>query len=689
MDNPTAAPLATGINRMPEPRPLVTVIIPYYSHGRHLHQTVFSALQAYQGPMEILLVNDGSVEPKAEVFISNAQALHPSVRVISKPNGGLSSARNAGLEQASGTFIQFLDSDDLIVPGKIDLQVNQLTISPAFDISISNYILCDESGSEFSRDGDPISRFDFKLDDFLYRWERGFSIPIHCGLFRRQAIEEIRFATNVIGKEDWIFWSRLAHAGRRFAYLPIYGAIYRQHEDGMSKSFQSMGDSWLEAAKSIKQVIGRAHPEFLPSCQLWYDAFYAPRIAQQQKAREAASSQAVQTAPRPQSNPTNQMATKPVAPQYGWIEEAVRVRIPPSAAPLVSGIVPVFNHADRLPECLMSLCAQSVNGDGIEIVIIDDCSSDPAVRPLLEAFAERVAGVKLLLLDSNSGISVAQNLGVDAACGQYLAFVDCDDSLVPGAIQALEGALATGADYLFTDRLDVDGNGTLLRRADYGGYQSIKPGGRIEDDLLDGMIASHLKVISRSRYLDVGGCSRDFAGVQDWELAQRIAAHGGRFQYVPEALYRHRIHQGSVTQSQLVRQYWLSNRVRRDATRIQLRPQIDDIQAVEQGRRWSIALLEADRPPPEKECLVVRELYGPGDVALLKEAWRAGRICVFAPEPNQDLGHLWLVREFNSYFDAILVKDEATACFMAGYLWNHSILHTRFGLMLERSLAAA
>lgn len=647
-------------------QPPVTVIIPYHSHGRHLHQAVHSALRAYSGPKEILIVDDGSTEAKASVFLENAKAISPCVRVIKKQNGGLSSARNAGLAQAKGGFIQFLDSDDLLVPGKIDLQIDHFQIQPRIDISISNYLLCDELATHFSRDGDPISRFSFSLSDFLFYWERGFSIPIHCGLFRRSAFEGISFDTTVAGKEDWIFWCRQAHGLRRFGYAPVYGAIYRQHAHGMSKSFRTMGDNWLMAAERISQAVGCEDRRFRKEVQAWYRSFYLPRILSEAEASDAQRGGFLQKR-------TGNAPAAPESSKMGWERSFRDHKTPLLDTPLFSVIVPVYNHYDHLTDCLASIASQEVSG-GVEIILADDRSSDSRVRPLLLEFARVVPNTKLLLNDQNRGISATQNSAVKMAKGKYVAFVDCDDALEPNALSVVADSIRPCTDYLFTDRTDMDELGEPIRVARYGGYPWLRASGDVKRDLLDAMVASHLKVIRRETYESVGGSDPRFSGVQDWELALKIADAGGEFVYIPRTLYRHRIHAGSVTNSESVRQFWLSNVARRRyAVRWLGRPLSDEVAI----RRAALACANIvnGRPVNDREVFLLREFRVPDSVEFVKKAWKAGQICVYAPHAEATVPEMNLVREYNSYFDAILAHDETVGCFFLGYMWNHGALH--------------
>lgn len=642
-------------------RPLVSVIIPYHSHGRHLHQAVHSALRAYSGPKEILIVDDGSVEAKARIYIESAAALASEVRVIVQPNAGLSSARNTGIEAARGDFAQFLDSDDLLMPGKIDLQMDHFQIQPRLDISLSNYVLCDESVTRFMRDGDSISRYSFSLPDFLYSWERGFSIPIHCGLFRRSAFDGIRFDTTVAGKEDWIFWCRQAYAGRRFGYAPVYGAIYRQHDQGMSKSFRAMGDNWLRAAERIRDAIGLNDPRFESEVQAWHRTFYAPRIAE-----EAAV---------PSVAPVSHAATLRTqhAGDTSWIGGLTFPAVSNSRTPRFSIVVPIYNHHDYLQSCLTSVAKQEAPG-GIEVILADDGSSDPRIRPLLEAFARAAPNVRLLPSDRNQGISAIQNTAVEAARGEFVAFVDCDDALEPGAMSAVAQAIQPGVDYLFSDRTDVDEQDRPLRVATYGGYNWLVPSGDIPRDLLDGMVASHLKVIRRDIYRRAGGSDPAYSGVQDWELALKIADAGGKFVHIPKALYRHRIHANSVTSSESVRQFWLSNIARRRFAAKWLSRRITDHDARQRAER-ACAELAHSRQPDAADVLVVREFRIPYTLEVLKKAWRAGQVCVYAPKADAIIAEMNTVREYNSYLDGVLAADETVASFLIGYMWDHNALH--------------
>ena len=93
--------------------PMVSVIIPLYNVEEYLRQCLDSVVCQTLSNIEIICVDDGSPDRSAEIAAEYVEK-YPNVKLIRKENGGLSSARNAGLEAAQGDYVFFLDSDDKI-----------------------------------------------------------------------------------------------------------------------------------------------------------------------------------------------------------------------------------------------------------------------------------------------------------------------------------------------------------------------------------------------------------------------------------------------------------------------------------------------------------------------------------------------------------------------------------------------
>ena len=98
-----------------DPKPMISVIVPVYNVESYLARCVDSILtQTYQN-LEVILVDDGSKD-NSGVICDDYARRDSRVNVIHKENGGLSSARNAGIEAAGGEYLAFVDSDDWIEP---------------------------------------------------------------------------------------------------------------------------------------------------------------------------------------------------------------------------------------------------------------------------------------------------------------------------------------------------------------------------------------------------------------------------------------------------------------------------------------------------------------------------------------------------------------------------------------------
>lgn len=616
--------------------PLVSVIVPCYNQGRYLVQSIPSALAACSRTIEVVVVDDGSTEPAAARWLDRAQALDPTrVRVHRQANQGLSGARNAGIALARGRFIQFLDADDLLTPNKIDAQLAQFDANPGLDVSICDFLLADETCTSFFKQEEAISDFELCESDFLYRWERGLAIPIHCGLFHRRVVDS--FDTTARAKEDWLFWVGLALDGARFAYVRGHWAIYRQHAASMRRSYLRMGQAWLAAGLKISAGLGGREPLFFARTVEWFEQCYRANPAYAEEVRAL-------------TRPAEPAASPPPASTLHHDPSALLAALPADdeRTPRFSIVVPVFNHYAYLEECLRSLVVE-VPTDA-EIVCIDDASTDPRVKDYLAALAGRHSRLKVILSPINQGISAAQNAAVARARGAWIVFVDCDDALEPGTLERVstEIELHPEVDYFFTDRKDIDAGGKLLRIARYGGYDHLtfRDQAHIAEDLYDGMVASHLKIIRRTAYLAAGGCDARYDGVQDWDLALEIAATG-ILRYLPEPLYRHRVHGGSVTTT----------------------AQTTQLQRTNQVLRAHLARLR----PPESAPVVVR-IALPADFVEVRHLIARGVTCVADARGPATAGLILHLREFNGYFDRIEWDDPVLAAALAGYVWSPDCL---------------
>jgi len=111
-------------------RPLVSIIVPVYNGERYLAEAIESALAQTYRPIEIIVVDDGSTDRTADV----ARTFSETVRYYYQPNSGSGAARNTGIQKARGSFLAFIDADDLWVKEKLSLQMPALESETALDM---------------------------------------------------------------------------------------------------------------------------------------------------------------------------------------------------------------------------------------------------------------------------------------------------------------------------------------------------------------------------------------------------------------------------------------------------------------------------------------------------------------------------------------------------------------------------
>lgn len=198
-----------------EKKNIVSVIIPVYNQSQWLPDAVNSALNQTV-PCEIIIVNDGSTDNTDEV----AKQFYVDKYIV-KENGGLSSARNAGIKEATGEWILTLDSDDKIAPDFIE---KCLKYKDEYDII----------GTGQQEFGDSDNKHLFKTNPTFTDFIQNNQINC-CSLFRKEIWETIGGYDEEmrLGYEDWDFWLRATKAGYKVATIPEYLFFYRKHGESM------------------------------------------------------------------------------------------------------------------------------------------------------------------------------------------------------------------------------------------------------------------------------------------------------------------------------------------------------------------------------------------------------------------------------------------------------------------------
>lgn len=218
-------------------------------------------------------------------------------------------------------------------------------------------------------------------------------------------------------------------------------------------------------------------------------------------------------------------------PEPEPLPEPIRFRDRPLFGdPLVSVLIPHYNQARFLGECVNSVWAQTY--PNVEIVVVDDCSTEQDTATVLEELEEN-EDVTVLRLERNGGPSRARNRGLEHCSGRYVLPLDADNLLLPEAIEVLVEQLSTaGEDVGFVyPSLQFFGN-----REDY-----YEPPPYNVYTLFHGNYCDTCSLIDREVF-DAGLRYRKeiFLGHEDWEFVLRLAAHGirGEAAHAPTVRYR-------------------------------------------------------------------------------------------------------------------------------------------------------
>src|SRR5436190_14977753 len=242
----------------------VSAVVPAYNSGERVAEAIESIYAQTVLPDEVIVVDDGSTDETPAV-IRRFEG-RPGFRSIRKENGGEASARNAGVELATGEFIAFLDHDDLWRPQKLKRQLE--TFDPSWGMSFTWLEWTSTpigTPSQYRR----YDSWDPDPQVVLRLLESSCAIgPPSAALIRRDALLEVgRFEQVRPFGDDWLMWLRLAKAGNRIGYLPEPLTVYRWHGENLSNDesgasfdaacavFDRYGDRRLRAWRRLLAAI--------------------------------------------------------------------------------------------------------------------------------------------------------------------------------------------------------------------------------------------------------------------------------------------------------------------------------------------------------------------------------------------------------------------------------------------------
>lgn len=204
----------------------LSVIIPNFNRAHLIGETLENVLRQSRPPDEVIVVDDGSTDGSSLVI----ERFAPRVRLIRQANAGPGAARNRGLAEARGELIQFMDSDDLWSPNKLEVQERALAQSGA-DFAYSPWLQTPLEG-RLATQCDPVLQQSAppQRRSLLSWFLRGWLIVFQSCLVRRALLERVGpYRTDMVTCEDVDLLFRMLLSGARGVHVPEALLVYRLH----------------------------------------------------------------------------------------------------------------------------------------------------------------------------------------------------------------------------------------------------------------------------------------------------------------------------------------------------------------------------------------------------------------------------------------------------------------------------
>lgn len=246
---------------------MISVIVPSFNVAPYLERCVYSLLGQTYTNLEIILVDDGSTDNTGELC-DRMKKKDPRIKVIHKSNGGLSDARNAGIDAAKGDFLSFIDGDDFIETDTYETMISEMG-DPFVSIVAGGFIVTDIEGN-MRISMSPEKKILTRQEAFRDLFGENYITQSSCNkLFRSNLFEQIRYKKGIIN-EDMEILPRILDISDRIVLLnkPIYH--YEKKVGSITSSDYSIERyQAIEIERNIYSLCRKKYPALKP-----YAGFY-------------------------------------------------------------------------------------------------------------------------------------------------------------------------------------------------------------------------------------------------------------------------------------------------------------------------------------------------------------------------------------------------------------------------------
>ena len=243
---------------------LVSIVVPVYNVEQYLEKSINSIINQSYKKIEIIIVNDGSTDGSLEIC-NSFKKKDNRIEIISKQNGGLSDARNVGIERAKGKYITFIDSDDYIDDNYVEAMISSIKENDS-DICIASHrVLYPNTIIDKSTKQNYVANSKEILSKMLY--DDGIDVSAWAKLYKTELLSSIKYPVGRL-YEDSATTYKLIDSATKICVnsVPIYNYIVRANSIANVK-FNEKKFDLIKSTEEMTDYIKSKYPELEKGCK--------------------------------------------------------------------------------------------------------------------------------------------------------------------------------------------------------------------------------------------------------------------------------------------------------------------------------------------------------------------------------------------------------------------------------------
>ena len=393
---------------------LISIVIPIYNAEKYLEECLNSIKNQTYKNIEVIMVNDGSKD-NSETICKRFSEDDTRFRYFTKVNGGVSSARNLGLDNVKGEYITFIDADDWIAEKHLELLINSIKKTNS-DIGVSSYKEFNNKDTYYIRvytkqEKNLLNFEKMNRDKFLSLFPKLMSANVCFNnavskLFRKDLVKNLRFDTSIKYGEDLDFYFRLYLNVDSISYVDELTYVYRIHGDSTTSNFNQ--EHAEQELTIFKQMYEKIQEIGLPTIH------YFNKLKKLLGLR------------------MDFLANKVLLNEYlEFLKNIEKTVTYPNT--LISVVIPIYNVSPYLRLCLESIKNQTY--PHFEVLLVNDGSRDDS-KDICQEFIHKDERFRYFEQE-NLGISAARNTGILNSNGEFITFIEGDDFVDPNYLEEL------------------------------------------------------------------------------------------------------------------------------------------------------------------------------------------------------------------------------------------------------------